>query len=158
MLTALLGNLAVKYILGEHMYAAAEIFPIVPVDKQSDNYVVYDKGDFLRDEAAERAPATESEGGNYDIDLTPYYLCRNYAFHKDVDDDNQRQRRQTHRSRQERYAVLHSKDPHEEGEDVHQQLRQGRSLDNAVHRRFREPGSQRGQEVVSQRVQASQGR
>ena len=84
----LLGNLAVKYILGEHMYAAADIFPIVPVDKQSDNYVVYDKGDFLRDEATERAPATESEGGNYDIDTTPYYLCRNYAFHKDVDDDN----------------------------------------------------------------------
>lgn len=85
---ALLGNLAVKYILGEHMYAAANIFPIVPVDKQSNNYVVYDKGDFLRDEAAERAPATESEGGNFDIDTTPYYLCRNFAFHKDVDDDS----------------------------------------------------------------------
>jgi hypothetical protein len=85
---ALLGNIGVKYILGEKMYAAADIFPIVPVDKQSNNYVVYDKGDFLRDEAAERAPATESEGGNYDIDTTPYYLCRNYAFHKDVDDDS----------------------------------------------------------------------
>jgi hypothetical protein len=84
----LLGNLAVKWILGEHMYAAADIFPIIPVDKQSDNYAVYDKGDFLRDEAAERAPATESEGGNYEIDLTPYYLCRNYAFHKDVADDD----------------------------------------------------------------------
>ncbi len=83
----LLGNLAVKFLLGDHMFAAADIFPIIPVDKQSDNYVVYDKGDFLRDEAAERAPATESEGGNYDIDTTPYYLCRNYAFHKDVDDD-----------------------------------------------------------------------
>ena len=84
----LLGNLAVNFILADHMYAADKIFPIVPVDKQSDNYAVYDKGDFLRDEAAERAPATESEGGDYDIDLTPYYICRNYAFHKDVDDDS----------------------------------------------------------------------
>jgi hypothetical protein len=83
----LLGNMAVKFILGAHMFVTADVFPIVPVDKQSDNYVVYDKGDFLRDEAEERAPATESAGGNYDIDTTPYYLCRTFSFHKDVDDD-----------------------------------------------------------------------
>lgn len=84
----LLGNIAVKYILGAHMFIAADVFPIVSVDKQSDNYVVYDKGDFLRDEAEERAPSTESAGGNYEIDTTPYYLCRTIAYHKDVDDDS----------------------------------------------------------------------
>ena len=84
----LLGNFAVKFILGAHMFIAADVFPIVPVDKQSDNYVVYDKGDFLRDESEERAPATESAGGNYEIDTTPYYLCRTISFHKDVDDDS----------------------------------------------------------------------
>jgi len=83
----LLGNLAVKFILKARMFVAADVFPIVPVDKQSDNYTVYDKGDFLRDEAEERAPATESAGGNFDIDTTPYYLCRTFSFHKDVDDD-----------------------------------------------------------------------
>jgi len=84
---SLLTNLAVKPLLKPRMFAAADIFPICPVEKQSDAYVVYDTGDFLRDEAAERAPGTESRGGNYDIDTTPTYTCRNYAFHKDVDDD-----------------------------------------------------------------------
>jgi len=69
------------------MFAAGEIFPLCPVEKQSDNYAVYDTGDLLRDEAKERAPSTESAGGNYDIDTSPMYACRNYAFHKDVDDD-----------------------------------------------------------------------
>ncbi|VVB67140.1 Uncharacterised protein [uncultured archaeon] len=84
----LLGNIAVTAILRAKMFVAADLFPICPVEKQSDKYVVYDSGDFLRDEAEERAPATESAGGGYDIDTSPYYLCRKYSYHHDVDDES----------------------------------------------------------------------
>ncbi len=83
----LLTNMMVKPLLKPRMFAAAAVFPVCPVEKQSDAYVVYDTGDFLRDEAKERAPGTESAGGNYDVDTTPTYACKNIAWHKDVDDD-----------------------------------------------------------------------
>jgi len=69
-------------------FVADKVFPIVPVKKQSDRYFVYDKGDFFRDEAAKRAPATESAGGGYDIDNTPNYYCEKWAYHKDVTEED----------------------------------------------------------------------
>ena len=85
--SSLLTNVAVSYIQRAKNFAADQVFPIVPVEKQSDRYVVIDKSDWFRDEAAERAPGTESAGGGYDVDTTPNYFCRKYAFHKDVDDE-----------------------------------------------------------------------
>jgi hypothetical protein len=67
-------------------YIADKIFPVVPVSKQSDRYFVYTKGDWFRDQAQLRAPATESAGGGYSLDNTPSYYAPVYAFHKDVDD------------------------------------------------------------------------
>jgi hypothetical protein len=84
----LLTNVAVSWYQKAKNFVAAECFPVVPVKKQSDRYVVYDKGDLLRDEAAERAPATESAGMDYDIDTSPTYFAPKYALHKDVDDDS----------------------------------------------------------------------
>jgi len=57
------------------------------VDNKSDRYTSYSKEDWLRDEAQERAPGTESAGGSYEIDTSPSFYCRKYAFHKDIDDD-----------------------------------------------------------------------
>lgn len=84
----LLTNVAVSWYQKAKNFVAAECFPVVPVKKQSDRYVVYDKGDLLRDEAEERAPATESAGMDYDIDTSPNYFAPKYALHKDVDDDS----------------------------------------------------------------------
>lgn len=67
-------------------YIADRIFPVVPVEKQSDRYFVYTKGDWFRDDAQLRAPATESAGGGYTLDNTPSYYAPVYAFHKDVDE------------------------------------------------------------------------
>lgn len=81
-----LTNISQAYIQDQGDYIADRIFPVVPVQKQSDRYFVYTKGDWFRDEAQVRGPATESAGGGFDIDNTPSYYAPVYAFHKDVDD------------------------------------------------------------------------
>jgi hypothetical protein len=79
-----LTNVSVAYMQSEDVFIAAKVFPIVPVQKQSDTYFIYKKEDFFRDEAAERANGTESAGGDYELEQAPPYFCRIYAFHKDV--------------------------------------------------------------------------
>jgi len=81
-----LTNISVAFIQDERNFIADKVFPTVPVQKQSDRYFVYGREDFFRDEAEERAPGTESAGGDYSIDNTPTYYCREYGFHKDIDD------------------------------------------------------------------------
>lgn len=82
-----LTDISIAYLQGQERFVAADVFPVIPVQKQSDRYFVYNKGDLMRDEAMPRAPGTESAGMNYDIDNTPTYSCTKYALHKDVDDD-----------------------------------------------------------------------
>lgn len=79
-----LTNISVAYMQEAKNFVADKVFPMVPVQKQSDRYFVYSKDDFYRDDAEERAAATESAGGDYDIDNTPSYYCNQYAYHKDV--------------------------------------------------------------------------
>jgi hypothetical protein len=83
-----LTNMSVAYIQQESAFVADKVFPIVPVQKQSDRYFVYKREDWFRDEAQLRAPATESAGGGYDIDNTPTYFCQKYAYHKDVTEED----------------------------------------------------------------------
>jgi hypothetical protein len=77
--------MSVAYMQEQSDFIADQVFPVVPVDKQSDLYYVYDKNDWFRDEAADRAPGTESAGGGYNLSTTPY-SCRVVAYHKDIDD------------------------------------------------------------------------
>lgn len=80
-------DVSVAYIQGAENFIAAQVFPTVSVQKQSDRYWTYTKADWFRTEAQVRAPATESAGGGYRVDSTPNYFCTKYAVHKDVDDD-----------------------------------------------------------------------
>jgi len=82
---AILSNISVAYIQAQAAFIANRVFPAVPVEKQSDKYFTYTKGDWFRDEAALRAPATESAGSGYNLS-TATYSTNVYAFHKDVDD------------------------------------------------------------------------
>lgn len=82
-----LTNVSIAFLQNRSHFVASSVFPNVPVDKQSDRYYTYDRGDFNRDEMQERAPATESAGGGYRLDNTPTYYARPYAFHKDIPDD-----------------------------------------------------------------------
>ena len=82
---AILTNISVAYIQDQGNFIANQVFPSVPVEKQSDKYFKYTKGDWFRDEAQLRAPATESAGSGYSLS-TDTYSTSVYAFHKDVDD------------------------------------------------------------------------
>lgn len=82
---AILTNISVAYIQDQNAFVASKVFPTIPVEKQSDKYFIYTKGDWFRDEAQLRAPATESAGSGYNL-TTATYNTQVYAFHKDVDD------------------------------------------------------------------------
>jgi hypothetical protein len=58
---------------------------ILPSDKKSDLYFIYNQNDWLRDEAQLRGTAMESAGGGYNVSTTPFN-CQVYAYHKDVDE------------------------------------------------------------------------
>lgn len=79
-----LTNISVAYLQDASAFIADKVFPIVPVKRQSDVFYVYNKGDFMRDEAQLRGAATESAGGDYGVEASTPYFCRKHAFHKDV--------------------------------------------------------------------------
>ena len=80
-----LTNVSVAYIQRQDHFIAAQVFPVVPVEKQSDKYFTYTKADWFRDEAEVRASGTESAGSGYGLSTTTYF-CDTYALHKDIDD------------------------------------------------------------------------
>jgi hypothetical protein len=82
---AILTNISVAYMQRADNFIADKVFPVVPVDKQSDKYFKYTKNDWLRDEAQVRADGTESVGSGYNITTDTYYADV-YAIHKDVGD------------------------------------------------------------------------
>ena len=82
-----LTNISIAYMQSAAGFISNQVFPNIPVTKQSDRYYVYDRGEFNRDEMAERAPGTESAGGSYKLDNTPTYFAKVYAFHKDIPDE-----------------------------------------------------------------------
>jgi hypothetical protein len=83
---AALTNISVAYMQDQTNFIADKVFPIVPVEKQSDVYFKYDKGAFFKDEAQVRAAASESAGSGFDLSTDSYY-CPKWAIHKDVDED-----------------------------------------------------------------------
>jgi len=78
-----LTNISIAYVQSDDSFIAAKVFPLVPVSKQSDAYFTFDRGEFNRDEMAERMPGTESAGGSYTIGNDTYY-ARVRAYHKDI--------------------------------------------------------------------------
>lgn len=80
-----LTNFSQKFLLKAEMFIALRAMPNLPVAKQSDLYYVFNREDFYRDEAQERADGTESAGGGFTLSTEPYF-ARVFAFHKDVTD------------------------------------------------------------------------
>ena len=81
---AVLSNISVAYRQRAEAFIAPQVFPVVPVSKQSDLYYTYDKNAWFRDEAQRRPPNTESAGSGFGIS-TASYNCDVWAIHKDVD-------------------------------------------------------------------------
>lgn len=82
---AILTNISVAYMQQAGNFVATKVFPLVPVEKQSNKFFKYTKNDWFRDEAQVRADATESAGGGYNLS-TDSYAAQVWAFHKDVGD------------------------------------------------------------------------
>lgn len=77
--------ISTAYVQDQNNFISTKVFPVVPVEKKSDVYFTYDKGDWFRDEAKKRAPGTESAGSGYGLG-NAQYNCDTFAFHKDIDD------------------------------------------------------------------------
>jgi len=80
-----LTNMSVAYIQSSPMIAA-QVFPVVPVQKRGDIYFIYDGDDWARIVADIRKSGTESAGGGYGLSEGTYY-AKSYGVHKDVHDD-----------------------------------------------------------------------
>lgn len=80
---AALTNIAVAYIQSEDVYIADKVFPVVPVQHQTDKYFLWSKADFFRDEAQQRADATESAGTGVNLS-TDSYSAAVWALHQDI--------------------------------------------------------------------------
>lgn len=80
-----LTNFGQKYLQDADKFIALRAMPNLPVGMQSDLYWTFNRGDFNRDEAQERADGTESAGGGFQVSTSPYF-AKVYAFHKDVTD------------------------------------------------------------------------
>jgi len=79
-----LSDVSVAYKQSADTLIAPQVFPAVPVEKQSDKIFTLDKNDWMRDEAEKRAPGTESSGAGFDINSSTTYFCEVRAFHKDL--------------------------------------------------------------------------
>lgn len=69
----LLTNISVAYIQQASNFAAANIFPVVPVEHASDLYLVYPKGAFFRDDVQARAYGGESPVIGFELTKATYY-------------------------------------------------------------------------------------
>lgn len=80
-----LTNISIAFIQQANMFAAGQVFPMVPVESKSDLYFIFDKADMHRNDMRPRAPGTESAGSGFGIS-TDNYSCAVYSLHKDIDD------------------------------------------------------------------------
>lgn len=82
-----LTNVSIAYFQDASNFVADKVFPIVPVDKQSNLYNRYSKSQWRKTNAQKRAPGTETPGTGYDITRDQYYT-EVYGIHKDVTDQD----------------------------------------------------------------------
>lgn len=86
---ALLTQLSIAHMNDLKNFIADGVFPLVPVDKQSDKYVKYQRGDFFADPGAlmVRAPGTVAAITGYDVETDNTYYCVNQAIGMDIPDE-----------------------------------------------------------------------
>ena len=80
---SVLTTISTAFIQEQTNYIASKVFKIVPVDKQSNKYPVYDQNDWFQDDAQIRGDAEESAGSGFTISKDSYD-CDVWAHHKDI--------------------------------------------------------------------------
>ena len=81
--SAALTNVSVAFFQDEGNFIADKVFPMVPVVHQTDQYFVWNIGDFYRDDAQLRADGVESAGTGMNL-KTQSYSAGVWALHKDI--------------------------------------------------------------------------
>lgn len=84
-----LTNFSIAYIQSATQFVHGQVFPFVPVEKQTDLYFRYNKGDALRGRAKVRSSGNESAGMDFDIDTDSYSAVKK-SLHHDVGDDERK--------------------------------------------------------------------
>ncbi len=84
---AVLTTMAMRYVQSVSNFIASLVFPVVGVDKQSNKYRIWTKGDWFRDEAKLRPPATEAAASGYTMS-TAAYMADVWALAKMVADQD----------------------------------------------------------------------
>lgn len=87
---AALTQIATAYVQDQAFYVADLVFPIVPVQHQTDVYFAFSKNDFFRDEAQIRADTVESAGTGFNLTSTGTYSAKVWALHSDIGDQVRR--------------------------------------------------------------------
>lgn len=82
---ALLSNVSIAYIQSNDVFVADKVFPVVPVNYQSDLYLKYPKGAFFRDEVGPRPLGGYSRVADYKLDKDTYY-CEEEGLSANLDD------------------------------------------------------------------------
>lgn len=75
--------MSVAYMQATDNFIADKVFPVIPVDHQTDKYWSFTKGDWFRDEAQLRGDSDESAGSGFNLS-TGSYSCDVFSFHKDL--------------------------------------------------------------------------
>ena len=82
---ALLTNISIGY--RNKRYIAQNIFPIVPVGKQSDIIPRFDKDKWFREQMKVRGPGAPVATSGYTVDNTLKFYCDNFALGKEIPDE-----------------------------------------------------------------------
>lgn len=85
-LNAPMSELSIMYFQEAEELVSDDMFPLVPVDKRTDIYYEYDKGEMFRSDAQERAPGSPAARRGWKTSNTTY-RCRRYSIAIPIDDD-----------------------------------------------------------------------
>lgn len=83
---AALTNISIAFMQRSEAFVARQVFPNLPVSKQSDVFYEYSRKDMNRDQAEKRAPGAETAGNGFRVDADSTYYAHVWGFHKMVPD------------------------------------------------------------------------
>jgi len=81
----ILTNVSVAYSNAE--FIADQLFPMLPVTKQSGILPIINQSAFFRNDARLRAPGTKSVGTGYTVSNTTKYFCDRYSIRHEIPDE-----------------------------------------------------------------------
>lgn len=80
-----LTNMSVAYMQSTSAFIVKDVFPVVPVEKASDQYFVFPKDAWFRDDAKPRGVGTKAASSGYDVE-TANYSCDEFAHRHPIYD------------------------------------------------------------------------